>query len=140
MKLKVKKLSPGAVIPSYAKPGDAAVDLTCLYADHKGHNQVVYGTGLAFEIPDGHVGLIFPRSSICKVGQSLSNSVAVIDSQYRGEVKFVFNKHNNGLPTYEMGDRIGQLMVIPYPKMEFEEVTELSETERGTGGFGSSGR
>lgn len=93
------------------------------------------------EIPEGHVGLIFPRSSICKKSLSLSNAVGVIDAGYRGEVKFFFKEslYNAASRTYAIGDRIGQLVIIPFPAIEPEEVSELTATIRGAGGFGSSG-
>lgn len=143
MEVKVKKLNDLAVIPSYAKPGDAGLDLTttgaAISADRK---QVTYHTGLSFEIPAGHVGLIFPRSSICKKDLSLSNAVGVIDSQYRGEVKAVFNLSETPYGTkpeiYAVGDRIAQMIIMPYPEVKLKEVSELGTTERGVGGFGSS--
>ncbi len=142
MKIKIKKLQPDAVIPKYAKSGDAGLDLTAISEqsiDGNGVFYTEYGTGLAVEIPQGYVGLIFPRSSIYKTGFILSNSVGVIDSGYRGEIKFKFydSIQMNDKP-YVIGDRIGQLIVIPYPQVEFEETQELSETERGSGGFGST--
>ena len=142
MKVRVKKLDPKAVIPKYAKIGDAGLDLTATSVQEE-TLQVKYGTGLAVEIPEGYVGLIFPRSSIFKKTLSLTNSVGVIDSGYRGEIKFVFNKepylNKDGFKKYEIGDRIGQLVILPYPSVELEEVEELSDSERGEGGFGSSG-
>lgn len=145
MIVKIKKLSELAVIPAYGKPGDAGMDLTAtsLTIDEFGNYE--YGTDLAVKIPDGHVGLIFPRSSICKVTQSLTNSVGVIDSQYIGEIKFKFKPtmkvpiEKKSKSMYEVGERIGQLIIMPYPKIEFEEVDELPTTERGDGGFGSTG-
>ena len=137
MKVKVKKLRHGAVIPTYAKLGDAGMDLTAV--DSLEDNcYITYRTGLAIEIPENHVGLLFPRSSAYKKGQMLANSVGVIDSGYRGEIMFKFTKSNNRNP-YEVGDRIGQIIILPYPQIEFEEVKELSETNRGSGGFGSTG-
>lgn len=142
MKVKFKKLHPDAKIPAYAKPGDAAVDLTAI--SKSGYeNLVTYGTGIAVEIPENHVGLLFPRSSVSKYDLNLTNCVGVIDSGYRGEIKFVFRFQTfgmKGLEMYNTGDRIGQLIIIPYPKIEFEEVDALSESERGAGGFGSSGQ
>lgn len=140
MKVRFRKLHPNAVIPSYAKPGDAGLDLTAISKrfDHDS-NCWVYGTGLAMEIPEGHVGLIFPRSSIFKKSLNLSNAVGVIDSGYRGEVSFFFREHLPCVNVYDVGDRIGQLVVLSFPKVEIEEASELSETVRGTGGFGSSG-
>jgi len=142
MKVKIKKLVPEAVIPAYSNPGDAGLDLVATYVkveDHNKYGYFEYGTGIAVEIPEGYVGLVFPRSSICKTGMILSNSVGVIDSSYRGEIKFRF-KYVSGTASYEVGDRVGQLIIIPYPVVEFEEVDELSETQRGSGGFGSSGK
>ena len=137
MKIKMKKLHPDAVIPSYAKAGDAGLDLTAveIAADS---TVLTYKTGLAVEIPDGYVGLLFPRSSIYKTAQTLTNCVGVIDSGYRGEIMMKFSFSPYGLE-YEVGDRIGQLLIMPYPKVEFEEVTELSQTTRGSGGYGSTG-
>jgi dUTP pyrophosphatase len=102
---------------------------------------VSYGTDLAMEIPNGFVGLVFPRSSIRKYELVLSNSVGVIDSGYRGELQATFKKEN-GLDSlaYKVGDRIAQIIIIPYPPIEFDEVAELSDTERGDGGFGSTGK
>jgi len=143
MKIRIKKLHSGAVIPTYAKDGDAGMDLTAVSSELDGHNNIVYSTGLAFEIPKGYVGLLFPRSSNAKQDLLLSNSVGVLDSGYRGEVLFKYKKvsgeHGIGLTRYLPGDRIGQIIILPYPEIEFEEVEELSESERGIGGYGSSG-
>jgi dUTP pyrophosphatase len=141
MEVKIKKLHADAVIPKYAKSGDAGLDLTAISRSRDGQ-VVTYGTGLAVEIPEGYVGLIFPRSSIFKTTMSLSNSVGVIDSGYRGEVmlKFVDRCESViGRETYKVGDRVGQLLIIPYPSIELVEVEELSSSERGAGGYGSSG-
>lgn len=139
MKVKVKRMHPDAVIGKYAKPGDAGIDLTAvdvIYSDDK----VTYDTGLAFEIPEGHVGLLFPRSSNSKKDLLLTNSVGVLDSGYRGSVKFVYRHATDAAPSlYEVGDRIGQLLILPYPSVELVEAEELSETERGAGGYGSTG-
>lgn len=141
MKVKIKKLHPDAVIPKYAKPGDAGMDLTAVSVEDEYYNgNVVYNTGLAFEIPEGYVGLLFPRSSNSKKGLLLSNSVGVIDSGYRGEVSFKFKVLNSSMGVYKVGERIGQILIVPYPQIEFEEVEELSETERGTGSYGSTGK
>lgn len=141
-KLKIKKLDERAVMPRYAKPGDAGMDLTaidCVW--DVGRMQMRYRFGLAFEIPEGYVGLIFPRSSICKKNLSLANCVGVIDSGYRGEVTAVFNllRGERG-EIYDVGDRTAQLVVMPFAQCEIEETDELSETERGTGGYGSTGK
>lgn len=140
LKVKIKKLDPKAIIPSYAKPGDACMDLTAIseaIVEEGGYGYVEYGTGLSFEVPENYVMLIYPRSSISNQGLLLSNSVGVVDSGYRGEVKFRF-KWVKGTNKYNVGDRVGQFMIIPRPIMDLEEVEELSETERGSGGFGST--
>jgi dUTP pyrophosphatase len=140
--VKIKKLDPNAVIPSYAKPGDAGLDLTAItmqIIDNPQYGYIEYGTGLAFEIPQGHVGLIFPRSSVSNTGLILSNSVGVIDSGYRGEVKFRY-KYVKNTTHYVVGERVGQLIIIPYPQVQLIESQELSDTERNENGFGSSGK
>lgn len=140
MRVRFKKLHENAVIPSYSKPGDAGLDLTATSQLHNDTYQVSYGTGLAVEIPEGYVGLIYPRSSIRNKQITLSNSVGVIDSGYRGEIQFTFNKTNGFYSLkYEIGDRIGQLVIVPYPTILPVESEELSDTERGEGGFGSTG-
>jgi len=142
--VKFKKLVAHAFEPSYAKPGDAGLDLTAIDC-HKNldYKFVEYGTGLSIEIPEGHVGLIFPRSSISKTPHTLANSVGVIDSGYRGEVKLRMRYDENESREYleyAPGDKVGQLVVLPIPLVQLEEVKELSSTDRGNGGFGSSGR
>ena len=144
MKVRIRKLHDEAVIPAYSTAGDACVDLTSVNV-RISSDCVTYHTGLAIEIPTGYVGLLFPRSSVAKKDMILANSVGVIDSGYRGEImlKFKKTKHNEYLPLaniYNTGDRIGQLMILPYPVIEFEEVDALSATVRDTGGFGSTGQ
>ena len=141
MKVRIKKLSTDAVIPTYAKEGDAGMDLVATRIISNTTFDVSYGTDLAMEIPNGFVGLVFPRSSVRKYELALSNSVGVIDSGYRGELQATFKK-TNGLDSlaYKVGDRIAQIMIIPHPPIEFNEVAELSDTERGEGGFGSTGK
>lgn len=139
MKVKIKKLHQDGVIPSYAKPGDAGLDLVAVSETwNEDNSMVTYGTGLAIEIPEGHVGLLFPRSSVSKTTLSLANCVGVIDSGYRGEVMFKFRYLEEGM-VYDVGDRVGQIIIMPYPQIEFEEVEELSSSDRGEGGFGSTG-
>ena len=144
MQIKVKKLVPEAVVPQYAKPGDAGLDLTAINMASDEHGNIVYGTGLAIEIPEGYVGLIFPRSSNSKTDLYLTNHVGVIDSGYRGEIMFKFRPSTNiqldGYPTvYQVGERVGQLIILPYPQIKLVESETLSETDRGEGGFGSTG-
>jgi dUTP pyrophosphatase len=145
MKVKIKKLHPHAVIPQYANFGDAGLDLTATSMSLDDLN-LIYGTGLAIEIPQGYVGLLFPRSSISKKSLFQRNAVGVIDSGYRGEImiKFGYYKKDYNAPyqaekAYQVGERIGQLIIVPYPQIELVESDTLSESDRGTGGFGSSG-
>lgn len=139
MKVKIKKIHKDAIIPYYSKNGDAGMDLTATSRWFEGSN-VCYGTGLAMEIPSGYVGLVFPRSSIAKKQLLLSNAVGVIDSGYRGEIMAKFKTVNGGSHMYEIGERICQIIIMPYPEIEFEETNELSETERGCGSYGSTGQ
>ena len=144
MQVKIKKLTPNAVIPTYAKNGDAGMDLVATSIISETTSQITYGIGIAMEIKDGFVGLVFPRSSIRKTRLQLSNSVGVIDSGYRGELQATFNKITTTIENqkndYKVGDRVVQIMIIPHPTIEFNEVNELSNTERGEGGFGSTGK
>ena len=144
MKVKIKKLNENAVIPTYAKDGDAGMDLIATSIISETPSQITYGLGIALEIPEGFVGLVFPRSSIRKTRLQLSNSVGVIDSGYRGELQATFNKITTTIENqkndYKVGDRICQIMIIPHPTIELEEVDELTNTERGEGGFGSTGK
>jgi dUTP pyrophosphatase len=142
MQVKIKKLHVDAVIPVYSKPGDAGMDLTAVSATQDQYGNVVYGTGLAVEIPEGYVGLIFPRSSNSKTDLYLTNHVGVVDSGYRGEIMFKFRPVNGLLnaKVFQVGDRVGQLIILPYPSIEFDETNELSDSARGDGGFGSTGK
>ena len=138
MKVKIKKVHEDAVIPSYAKHGDAGVDLYSVRVERDQKQNDVHYTGLAIEIPEGYVGLLFPRSSISKTSCALRNSVGVIDSGYRGEIMLKFGCSSN-LSCYKVGDRVGQLIIMPYPQIQFEQVEELSDSDRGEDGFGSTG-
>jgi dUTP pyrophosphatase len=139
--VKVKKLVPEAVIPSYSKPGDAGMDLTITKEIENTSFSVSYGFGIAMEIPKGYVGLVFPRSSVRNQDLILSNCVGVIDSGYRGELQATFKK-TQGLDSikYKVGERGAQIIILPYPTIYMTEVPELSDTERGDGGFGSTGK
>lgn len=138
MILNVKRLNDKSALPCYSKKGDAGMDLTCVSLV-KSSKYYEYGTGLAMEIPEGHVGLIFPRSSISKTDHFLRNSVGVIDSGYRGEIKLRMSIPALGETEYKIGDKIGQLIIMKLPWIDIEEVEELSDTDRGEGGFGSTG-
>ena len=154
MKVKIKKLHPNAVVPQYAKSGDGGMDLVATSILSNTTFDITYGLGVALEIPEGFVGLIFPRSSVRKTGLDLSNAVGVVDSGYRGELQATFNKvfggdrfydetkntEDTSNNFYKIGDRIAQIMIIPHPPIEFMEVNELSDSERGEGGFGSTGK
>jgi dUTP pyrophosphatase len=133
MEVRFKKLCDDAVTPTYAKKGDAGMDLTAISKEYDNSGNVVYGTGIAVEIPEGYVGLIFPRSSLSNYKLLMSNSVGVIDSGYRGEIKFKFKKiglqgEQNG-KEYVYGDRVGQLVIIPYPHIELQAVMVVREID-----------
>lgn len=160
------KLVDEAEIPHYSNPGeDAGLDLKAITKAYDEYENVVYGTGLAIEIPKGYVGLLFPRSSISKMDISLANSVGVIDSGYRGEIMLKFKPNlsyqevdlttnKEGVITdvslehpkyyynenYEVGDKVGQLIIMPYPEINLIESKELSESQRDVGSFGSTGK
>lgn len=141
MKVKFKKLNPSAVIPSQSNPNDAGFDLTALSITHPAGSTGMYVevcTGIALEIPKSYVGLIFPRSSISNTKHFLRNSVGVIDSGYRGEIKLRFSIDETNT-CYEIGDRVGQIVFIRLPKIEMVESDSLSDSQRNKGGFGSSG-
>ncbi len=149
--LKIKKVHPNAVTPHYAKPGDAGMDLTAVRAEFKDPRKIKVDFGIQMEIPEGFVGLIFPRSSVQKSFCRLSNSVGVIDSGYRGNVMAVFDvldvagdlSDKDALiaaeKLYAPGMRCAQIIIMPYPHVSVVEADELSETVRGAGGYGSSG-
>lgn len=141
MKIKVKRLNELAILPTKAHATDAGFDLYAASKNYDDDGNVVYGCGLAFEIPEGYMGLVFPRSSNAKKSLLLSNSVGVIDAGYRGEVTAKFKRlYPISQGEYAIGERFAQLIVMPIPAVEFEEVEELSESERGVGGYGSSGK
>lgn len=144
MKVRIKKLNDKAVMPTKAHATDAGFDLYCTSKEIDwGRRQLVCHTGLAFEIPEGYVGLLFPRSSVSGKPLMMANSVGVVDSCCRGEVTAKFNitdTRYSAFSHYQEGDRIAQMIIIPYPEIEFEEADSLSESDRGTGGYGSTGR
>lgn len=144
MVVKVKKLVPEAVLPKKAHASDAGFDLVAVSREIDNDGAAVYGTGLAFEIPDGYVGLVFPRSSVAKKDMVLSNCVGVIDAGYRGEVmaKFKFLDHLELLVNhrwYGVGDRICQIVFVKLPDVQLVESEQLGCSDRGTGGYGSTG-
>lgn len=139
MNIKIKKLHPDAKMPFRVNPTDAGADLVAV-SKKATIDGWVYGTGLSFEIPKGYCGLLIPRSSCSKMDLQMPNSVGVIDSDYRGEVKAIFKKTKLAPIGYGIGDRVAQLLIVPIELATFTEVDELSDTERGTGGFGSTGK
>ena len=141
MLVKFKRLDDMASIPKYANPGDAGLDLVAISKKFNSNTETVeYDTGLAFEIPEGYVGFLAPRSSICKTGLFLSNSIGILDSGFRASVRAIFRISNPALPIYEVGDRVVQLVIVPAIQADLKEFGELSETKRGFGGFGSTGK
>lgn len=144
MEVKFKKLAENAVMPQRAYKGDAGLDLTATRIDTEVNNCgqliLVYHTDLAVEIPEGYVGLLFPRSSVYKTALSASNAVGVIDSGYRGEMTIKFRNTTDVIPAvYKVGDRFCQLVIIKIPEIEVVEAEELSESERKTKSYGSTG-
>ena len=141
MKVNIKKIDPAAIVPCYAKPGDAGMDLTATWMEFDHEKKIVtYGTSIAMEIPKGYVGLIYPRSSVYKTSLILANHVGVIDSGYRGEIMFKYRVLNEDWrDIYDVGDRIGQIIITPYPQVLFSISEELSSSDRGAGGYGSTG-
>lgn len=141
MQVKFKALDPLAFLPSRAHPGDAGLDLYAI--DHgtinREYDYVEYRTGLACDLPEGTVGLIFPRSSISNYSLTLTNCVGVLDAPYKGEIKFRFKYTGEGSRKYRQGDRIGQLVILNLPCVEVEWTETLTESTRGERGFGSSG-
>ena len=138
MRLKFKRLSPEATVPKRAHDTDAGLDLTATRMSYDARTEIyTYGTGIAVEIPEGYMGLLAPRSSIYKKDLQLANSVGIIDSAYRGEIVLKFRAL--GTQDYDIGDRIGQLIIVPIALPMPVEVEELSNTARNQGGFGSSG-
>ena len=140
MKVKLKKLNENVKLPVYAKTGDAGLDIKATRIENENNYSITYGTDLCIEIPFGYVGLIFPRSSIRNYDLVLSNCVGVVDSGYRGEIMATFKKTKLDGMYYDIDDKVMQIIILPYPSIEFEFVEELSETERGKGGFGHTGK
>lgn len=140
MKIKFKKLHPDAVIPTKAHPTDAGWDLTAVSVEEdRKRNIITYHTGIAVGLPKNHFGLLCPRSSVYKHQLQLANGLGIIDQDYHGELIFKFRIVQPHISRYPIGERVGQLVVVPMPVLEEEVVDELEETERGEGGFGSTG-
>lgn len=144
MKVEVKKLRENAVIPTRGSVQAAGYDLYACIDEAvtiKPHTTEKIGTGLAFAVPDGYFGAIFARSGLAlKQGLRPANCVGVADSDYRGEYIVAIHNDTDEDKIIEPKERIAQMVVMPYLAVEFEEKDELSETERGAGGFGSTGK
>ena len=153
MKVRIKKLYNDSILPTKAHDTDAGYDLYAHSMNYDNDGNIVYGCGIAFEIPEGYVGLVFPRSSNAQKDLLLSNSVGVVDSGFRGEISFKFKpcakfdeyhltwlKDAKESTLYKEGDRIGQIIIMPYPEIEFVESDSLSDSDRGLDSYGSSGK
>lgn len=145
MKVQFKKLNANASVPTKAHDQDAGYDIKAICRTIDDHGNWVYGTGLAIRIPDNYVGLLFMRSSVSKKSQILTNAVGIIDAGYLGEITFKMKpiiqdiRYTQARP-YEIGEKIGQIIIMPIPSIEFEEVYDLGVSERGIGNYGSSGK
>ena len=143
MEIKFKRLSDKAVLPIRAHKSDAGLDLTAtdikLELNERNQTIIVYHTDLAVEIPEGYVGLLFPRSSISTKTLTLTNCVGVIDAGYRGEIMAKFRNTTDVVPSaYNVGEKFAQLIIMPIADINIVESTELSEGDRGENGFGST--
>lgn len=141
--VKFKKLSEKAIAPTYGSAFAAGADLYALAEEDtvllSGMTEMIH-TGICAEIPEGYMGLVFARSGLAsKKGLAPANKVGVIDSDYRGEIMVAMRNESNTARVVAPGERVAQLVIVPYMAVDFEEVDELSETDRGTGGFGSTG-
>jgi len=144
MKVKIKRLNERAKLPAYGTEYSAGADLYALSdtdIEIAPHTTTLISTGISVEIPEGYCGLIFARSGLAtKRGLAPANKVGVIDADYRGEVKVALHNHTDSVATVGAYERVAQLAIVPFLKAEFEECEELSDTARGEGGFGSTGK
>ena len=143
--LKIKKLNEKAILPARATPGSAGLDLYALLDEDltiPANGRAAVPTGIAIELPDsGYAAFIFPRSGLAsKHGLALSNCVGVVDSDYRGEIKVAMINHGDNEYTVKSGERVAQMVIMPVPAVDLIEVDGLGDTERGGGGFGSTGK
>lgn len=141
LEIKFKLNHPNAIIPKYAYDTDACFDLFCAESK-KSDLFVEYNTGINILIPEDYVGLLFPRSSVTNKTLILKNSVGVIDHGYLGDIKlryYITPMHDDNVNTYDIGDRVGQMLIIPRPKIKLLQVESFEDTQRGTNGYGSTG-
>lgn len=144
VKVNIKKLNENAVMPTYGSEYAAGADLYACNTEKiviEAHKTVLVPTGLSMEIPEGYAGLIYARSGIAsKRGLAPANKVGVVDADYRGEVMVALHNHSDIDAEIDVNERIAQLVIAPFLKVEFNETDELSDTVRGAGGFGSTGK
>lgn len=144
VKVNIKKLNENAILPTYGSEYAAGADLYACNTEKitiESHKTVLVPTGLSMEIPEGYAGLIYARSGIAsKRGLAPANKVGVVDSDYRGEVMVALHNHSDIDAEIDVNERIAQLVIAPFLKVEFNETNELSDTVRGEGGFGSTGK
>ena len=142
--IRIKKLNENAIIPTYGTEFSAGADLYALPGETitiEPHKTVMIHTGLAMEIPCGYAGLIFARSGLAsKKGLAPANKVGVVDPDYRGEFMVALHNHTDEVKTVEGGERVAQLVIVPFLQAAFDVSEELSDTVRGEGGFGSTGK
>jgi dUTP pyrophosphatase len=142
--IKIKKLNENAIIPTYGTEFSAGADLYALPGESitvPAHSTVMIHTGLSMEIPEGYAGLIFARSGLAsKRGLAPANKVGVVDPDYRGEFMVALHNHTDEDKTVDGGERVAQLVIVPFLTAAFVEADELSDTVRGAGGFGSTGK
>lgn len=142
--IRIKKLNENAIIPTYGTEFSAGADLYALPGESitiEPHKTVMIHTGLAMEIPEGYAGLIFARSGLAsKKGLAPANKVGVVDPDYRGEFMVALHNHTDEEKTVDGGERVAQLVIVPFLKADFSVCDELSDTVRGAGGFGSTGK
>lgn len=142
MIVRIKKLNENATLPTYGTEYSAGADLYNLNeaVTIPAHKTVLIHTGLSAEIPEGYAGLIYARSGLAsKRGLAPANKVGVVDADYRGEIMVALHNHSDIDATVDAGERVAQLVVTPFLKVEYELADELSDTVRGAGGFGSTG-
>ena len=142
--IRVKKLSPKAILPAYGSAEAAGADLYACLDEAlviEAGETVFIPTGIALEVPKGCAGLVYARSGLaCKRGLAPANKVGVIDSDYRGEIKVALHNHGRQAQTVNPGERVAQLLITPVLTPAYEEAEELTDTERGACGFGSTGK
>lgn len=147
MNVRIKKLNDSATIPTIGSAEAAGCDLYANLVENDGSVTIGPGetflikTGIAMEVPKGYAGLIYARSGLAtKRGLAPANKVGVVDSDYRGEVMVALHNHSHTAQTVNHGERIAQMVIMPYLRPEFEVVDDLTDTERGAGGFGHTGK